>query len=185
MTFQGQVPISTLLLRHAVIGGQTARDDYVVIDAGHAVGRLRRATERAGEVWMWNVTVNVPGGGNGAAGCLEEAKAAFRQSWLAFKATIGEERLASALQAAQNARERSGKTGRAALNGLVQPLRRPDRATDRWTARHASGCRSPYHRAAQARGRLRAMADRDQTADRRPPRAAISPCMRESPCCGH
>ena len=102
--------VTTLLLRRAMIGGQTARDDYVVIDAGQVVGRLRRASERAGKVWMWNVTVNVPGGGNGAAASLEEAEAAFRPSWFAFKADIGEERLASALQEAQNARDRSCRT---------------------------------------------------------------------------
>jgi hypothetical protein len=36
----------TLHLRSAVIGGQTAPDDYSVIDAGHVVGRIRRASER-------------------------------------------------------------------------------------------------------------------------------------------
>ena len=41
--------------------------DYVVIDEGHRVGRIRRAAERINEVWLWNVTVAVPGGGHGTS----------------------------------------------------------------------------------------------------------------------
>jgi hypothetical protein len=55
---------------------------------------------------LWNVTVSVPGAGNGTASDIEAAKIAFRQSWLKFKGKIGEARLARALEEAQNARER-------------------------------------------------------------------------------
>jgi hypothetical protein len=80
--------------------------DYVVIDEGHRVGRIRRAAERINEVWLWNVTVAVPGGGHGTSTSLDAAKFAFRESWIEFKAEVGPERLASALEFAQAARER-------------------------------------------------------------------------------
>lgn len=75
-----------LALRLTVIGGETAPNDYTVIDAGQPVGRIRRAAERNGEVWIWNVTVNMPGAPNGTANSLEAAKADFRAAWTAFKA---------------------------------------------------------------------------------------------------
>jgi hypothetical protein len=92
--------MTSLLLR------QIGKDDYAVIDAGERVGRIRCAAERARETWLWNVTVSVPGAGNGTASDIEAAKIAFRQSWLKFKGKIGEARLARALEEAQNARER-------------------------------------------------------------------------------
>lgn len=85
---------------------RVAPDDYAVIDEGHPVGRIRRAAERTGEVWMWNVTVSIPGAGQGTADGLEAAKTAFRAFWISFKAAIGEARLRQALQEAQDARER-------------------------------------------------------------------------------
>jgi hypothetical protein len=81
----------------SIIAGETAPDDYAVFDDGKPVGRIRRATERRGEVGVWNQTVNVPGVANGAADSLEAAKAAFRESWLASKARITPEQLARAL----------------------------------------------------------------------------------------
>jgi hypothetical protein len=75
--------------------------DYVVIDEGHRVGRIRRAAERINEVWLWNVTVAVPGGGHGTSTSLDAAKFAFRESWIEFKAEIGPERLAKALELAR------------------------------------------------------------------------------------
>jgi hypothetical protein len=37
-------------------------NDYAVIDDGDRVGRIRLAAERRGEVWMWNIGLNIPGG---------------------------------------------------------------------------------------------------------------------------
>lgn len=62
------------------------KDDYSVIDAGEAVGRIRLASERRGEVWMWNVTVNMTGGvPAGTSENLDQAKADFRAAWSSFK----------------------------------------------------------------------------------------------------
>ena len=80
--------------------------DYAVIDDAHRVGRIRYAAERTNEIWMWNVTIPDPGGGHGTSPSLEEAKSAFKKSWLKFKTEIGPERLASALDLAEAARER-------------------------------------------------------------------------------
>ena len=56
---------------------------------------------------MWNIGLNIPGGvPSGTAASLEEAKSAFKKSWLKFKTEIGPERLASALDLAEAARER-------------------------------------------------------------------------------
>jgi hypothetical protein len=87
----------SLALRLTLIGGETAPNDYTVIDlaspsgfakagAGQPIGRIRRAAERNGEVWIWNVTVNMTGAPNGTADSLEAAKADFRAAWAAFKA---------------------------------------------------------------------------------------------------
>jgi hypothetical protein len=82
------------------------RNDYAVIDDGHPVGRIRYAAERANKVWVWNVTIPEPGGGYGTSQNLQEAKSAFKESWLKFKTEIGPVRLASALDLAEAARER-------------------------------------------------------------------------------
>ena len=68
-------------------------DDYAVIDDGEPVGRIRFAAERGREIWMWNCTVLVPGGPNGTAASLDDAKTAFQESWLKFKCRIGPEDL--------------------------------------------------------------------------------------------
>jgi hypothetical protein len=83
-------------------------NDYAVLDDGHPVGRIRHAAERTNEeVWLWNITIPVPGGGNGTSPSLDHAKAAFRDSWFKFKKELGPERLASALETAEAAREQS------------------------------------------------------------------------------
>jgi len=79
-------------------------NDYAVIEDGNPVGRIRLASERQGEVWLWNCTVLVPGVPNGNADSLEAAKTAFRQAWAKSKAEIGPERLVQALETAQVAR---------------------------------------------------------------------------------
>ena len=87
-------------------------NDYAIIEDGYPVGRIRLAAERGGQTWMWNCTIPVPGGPSGTAGNLDAAKAAFRESWARFKATIGPERLANALEIAEAARNRLSATAK-------------------------------------------------------------------------
>ena len=82
------------------------QDDYAVIDDGHAVGRIRLASERKGQVRMWSCTVLIPCVPSGTADSLENAQSAFRQAWTKSKAEIGPERLAQAFETAQAAGER-------------------------------------------------------------------------------
>jgi hypothetical protein len=35
--------------------------DYSIHEDGQAIGRIRYASERTPGVWIWNVTVNIPG----------------------------------------------------------------------------------------------------------------------------
>jgi hypothetical protein len=79
----GEVKMTTLALRS--IGS----NNFAVLDDVHPVGRIRYAAERTNEVWMWNVTVAVPGGGHGTSPGLEEAKSTFKERWFKFKAEIG------------------------------------------------------------------------------------------------
>jgi hypothetical protein len=73
--------VTPLLLR------PIGKDDYAVIEADEAIGRIRLASERRGEVWMWNVTANIPGGvPAGTSDSLDQAKADFRAAWSAFQA---------------------------------------------------------------------------------------------------
>jgi hypothetical protein len=61
-------------------------NDFAVIDDGNPVGRIRYAAERTNNVWMWNVTLNIPGGvPSGTSAGLDRAKADFRTAWTAFK----------------------------------------------------------------------------------------------------
>ena len=39
-----------------------APNDYTVLEDGHPVGRIRLARERSHPVWLWTVTVTIPGG---------------------------------------------------------------------------------------------------------------------------
>ena len=81
-------------------------NDFVVVDNGYPVGRIKLARERRGEVWYWNVTIPVPGVPGGTAFSLEVARATCRKAWTKTKAEIGPERLAPALELAQAPRER-------------------------------------------------------------------------------
>ncbi len=84
-------------------------NDFAVIDDGDRVGRIRLAAERRGEVWMWNVGLNIPGGvPSGTATSLEEAKTAFREAWTRFKAGIEPALYAEAIER----RRRPGTGGR-------------------------------------------------------------------------
>ncbi|MBR0712723.1 hypothetical protein [Bradyrhizobium liaoningense] len=75
-----------LTLRPCRIGGQTAPDDYSILDDGELIGRIRKATERVRAAWVWSVTAPTkPGAPYGSAADFEEAKRAFRSAWEVFK----------------------------------------------------------------------------------------------------
>jgi hypothetical protein len=87
-------------------------NDYAVIDDGDRVGRIRLAAERRGEVWMWNIGLNIPDGvPSGTATSMEEAKAAFREAWTRFKAGIEPSLYAEAIEEAKAARDRRPTRG--------------------------------------------------------------------------
>ena len=57
----------------------------------------RFASERNPGVWLWNVTVHLPGGlPMGSAKDLDTAKAEFKAAWEALKARTPPDRLAAA-----------------------------------------------------------------------------------------
>ena len=74
--------------------------DYSVLDRGQRIGRIRLATERMPCVWLWNVTVHLPGGlPMGSCKDLNTAKTEFRAAWEALKARTTPEQLTEAYQA--------------------------------------------------------------------------------------
>lgn len=74
--------------------------DYSVLEDGQRIGRIRYASERTPAIWLWNVTVHVPGGlPMGSAKDLDVAKVAFKLSWEAFKTKHGPEVLEQAYKA--------------------------------------------------------------------------------------
>ncbi|WP_249158273.1 hypothetical protein [Bradyrhizobium jicamae] len=71
-------------------------NDYCVFEDGQRIGRIRHAKERSPGVWLWNVTVTIPGPPFGDAKSITEAKERFKTAWLAFKEKHGPEKLAKA-----------------------------------------------------------------------------------------
>jgi hypothetical protein len=72
-------------------------NDYAVLEGGQRIGRIRFASERMPSVWLWNVTVHLPGGlPMGSATDIDTAKAEFRAAWEALKARTPPEKLAAA-----------------------------------------------------------------------------------------
>jgi len=70
---------------------------YRIREDDQPIGRIRFASERVPGVWLWHVTVNVPGPqSTGSATTLDDAKAQFEAAWLAFKEQHGPEKLAKA-----------------------------------------------------------------------------------------
>ena len=84
----------------------TAKRDYMVLEDGQWIGRIRYADERIPGVWLWNVQVHIPGPPAGSEMSLDAAKAAFKTAWISFKSKHTEERLAAAYKA-MNIRDRS------------------------------------------------------------------------------
>ena len=73
------------------------QNDYSIRENGQPIGRIRFASERTPGIWLWNVTVNIPG--PRSALTLDEAKADFKLVWQAFKEMHGPDRLAAAYAA--------------------------------------------------------------------------------------
>jgi hypothetical protein len=74
--------------------------DYSVLEGRQRIGRIRLATERMPCVWLWSVSVDLPGGlPMGSAKDLDTAKAEFRAAWEALKARTAPEQLAAAYKA--------------------------------------------------------------------------------------
>ena len=73
-----------------------APNDYIVLEDRQPIGRIRLARERSPPIWLWTVTVTIPGPPFGDAKSINDAKARFKAAWLAFKDKVGAEALAKA-----------------------------------------------------------------------------------------
>ena len=74
--------------------------DFAVLEGRQRIGRIRLATERMPCLWLWSVTVHLPGGlPMGSSRDLDIAKAEFKAAWDALKAQTAPEQLAAAYQA--------------------------------------------------------------------------------------
>ncbi|MCP1958149.1 MULTISPECIES: hypothetical protein [Bradyrhizobium] len=71
-------------------------NDYSVFEDGQLIGRIRYAKERSPGIWLWNVTVHIPGPPFGDAKSIGEAKERFKTAWFAFKAKQTPEALTKA-----------------------------------------------------------------------------------------
>ena len=75
-------------------------DDYSVLETSQRIGRIRLATERMPPVWLWAITIHLPGGlPTGSSPDFNTAKAEFKAAWKALKASTTPEQLAAAYQA--------------------------------------------------------------------------------------
>ena len=71
--------------------------DYSVLEGGQRIGRIRLATERMPCVWIWSVTVHLPGGlPIGSSKDLDTARAEFKAAWEALKARTPPDQLEAA-----------------------------------------------------------------------------------------
>ncbi|MGY8664250.1 hypothetical protein Q3C01_18120 [Bradyrhizobium sp. UFLA05-109] len=82
---------------------QIGPDDYAVHEDSQLIGRIRLAKDRSPPVWLWNVTVTIPGPSFGGAWCIDQAKRRFKRAWTAFKELAGSEQLAKAYGAMNHA----------------------------------------------------------------------------------
>ena len=75
-------------------------DDYSVLEGRQRIGRVRLAEERIPPVWLWSITIHLPGRlPTGSAPDYSTAKAQFKAAWKTLKARTTPEQLASAYQA--------------------------------------------------------------------------------------
>ena len=72
-------------------------DDFSVLEGRQRIGRIRLATERMPCLWLWSITIHLPGGRPmGSAKDLYTPKAEFQEAWKALKARTTPEQLAEA-----------------------------------------------------------------------------------------
>ena len=75
-------------------------NDYRVLEGRQCIGRIRFADERIPPVWLWAVTIHLPGGlPTGSSPDFNTAKAEFKAAWKALKARVTPEQLAAAYKA--------------------------------------------------------------------------------------
>jgi len=71
--------------------------DYSVLEGRQRIGRIRLATERMPCLWLWNVTIHLPGGlPMGSSKDLDTAKAEFKTAWKVLNARTPPEQLTAA-----------------------------------------------------------------------------------------
>jgi hypothetical protein len=71
--------------------------DYSVLEGRQRIGRIRLATERMPCVWIWSITIHLPGDlPMGSAKDRDTAQAEFKAAWEALKAGTPPEQLAAA-----------------------------------------------------------------------------------------
>ena len=76
-----------------------APNDYTVLEDLQIIGRIRLARVRSPAIWLWNVTVVIPGPPFGSAESIDDAKQCFKAAWITFKDKVGPEKLAQAYKA--------------------------------------------------------------------------------------
>jgi hypothetical protein len=77
--------------------------DFAVLEGRQRIGRIRLATERMPCVWLWSITVQLPGGlSTGSAGDIDMAKAELKMAWKGLKARTTPQQLAAAYKAMNN-----------------------------------------------------------------------------------
>jgi hypothetical protein len=75
-------------------------NDHSVLEGRQRIGRIRLADERMPPVWLWAVTIHLPGDlPTGSAQDLDTAKAQFKLAWAVLKARTTPEQRASAYKA--------------------------------------------------------------------------------------
>jgi len=94
--------------RHVVISQEPALlnfrsiglSDFAVLEGSNRIGRIRLATERMPCVWLWSVTIHLPGGlPAGSSPDLERTKTEFKAAWKSLKARTTPEQLTAAYEA--------------------------------------------------------------------------------------
>jgi hypothetical protein len=71
-----------------------------VLDSEQRIGRIRLADAHMPPVWLWAVTIHLPGGlPTGSSPDFSTAKAEFKAAWKALKARTPPEQLAAAYEA--------------------------------------------------------------------------------------
>ncbi len=71
-------------------------NDYTVHEDGQPIGRIRYASSPG--LWLWTVTVNIPGPPYDDAKTIDEAKQRFKAAWIAFKERQDPEKLAKVFE---------------------------------------------------------------------------------------